>query len=186
MSCRSAGAVKGDLRIPTPRPGLRFAAESPPSSYILEKGGDSRPCSAPANAGGALANSDLTVSHCNFPLLGPAIFGSGNYEVSCESPVSRFVPGGNRADCVNVLGRRGSCSPAFYRLWPFFSLPGAMCSPFFTRNCHAGSEQWLDGFGFVLPPAMCHLSGQELMFQRPGGDSQGVRKALIDLCIQFT
>ena len=142
---------------------LCFAVEPPPSSYVLEKGGDSRPCSAPADAGGALGNGDPTVSHCNtatacnFPFLGPAIFGSNNYEVSCESPVSRFMPGGNRANCVNVLGRTDSCSPVFYGLWPFFLLPRVMCSPFLMCNCHAGSEQWPDRLGLMLLPATCRL-----------------------------
>jgi len=120
----------------------------------------------PGDAGGALANGDLAMSHCDAaaardaPFLGPAIFGSGNSEVSCESPDSRLASGGNQANCVEVLGRRGSCSPAFYRLWPFFLLPRAMCSPFLMCNGHAGSEQWPDSLGLGLLPAGCRLRGR--------------------------
>lgn len=150
----------------SPRHRLCFAVAPPPSSYVLEKGGDSRPFCVPADAGGVVANGDLTVSHCNtatacdFPFLGPAIFGSGNYEVSCESLVSCFTPGGNQANCINVLGRRDSCSPVFYGLWPFFFLPRVMCSAFLMCNCHAGSKRCPDSLGLVLPPAGCCLLGR--------------------------
>lgn len=139
----------------------------------------------PADAGGALANGDLAMSHCstatacNFPFLGPAIFGSSNYEVSCESPVSHFTPGGNQANCINVLGRRDSCSPVFYRLWPFFLLPRVMCSPFLLCNCHAGSEQWPDSLGLLLPPATCHLLGRNRCFKGLGGIPKGSQRLLL-------
>lgn len=53
---------------------LCFAIEPPPSSFVLEKGGDSRPCSMPAHAGGALASGDRPWVTATRPL--PATFHS--------------------------------------------------------------------------------------------------------------
>lgn len=163
---------------------LCFTIEPPPSSFILEKREwltsplRASPCWRCISQCWPTMSHRNTATACDFPFLGPAIFGSSNYEVSCESPVSHFTPGGNQANCANVLGRRDSCSPVFHGFWPFL-LPRVMCSPFLMWNCHAGSERWPDELGLVQLPAGCPLLGRNWCFKGLEGISKGSQRLLL-------
>lgn len=91
---------------------------------------------------GCFRQCDLAVS---LPAQGtlsmpePSWFGGSNYEVSCESPAVNLALHREVTRQI-VLGRGNSCSPVFYRLWPFFLLPRGICSPLLMCSCHTGSS----------------------------------------------